>query len=136
MLNEQTIITKLASLVDTKFNIGLIVLTGTIFLVITSFPYNSNSNFDMVPAFIHYTIFLSGSCITASFTTRRVEGSSQVNATAIISFVLSGITLLLVKSYAMPRIGYFVFFPLNIFCSLLLIKNIWKAVIVAQLSKE
>ncbi len=128
MCNEQKIMDKIASFIVTKYNIGLVILSILLWICIMFSSYY-NTNFDMLSTIINYTCFLSVGSIVGSFITSKIEGEKIISY-ATINFILSFLTLIITKNTILSAIGVFLLFPLNIFVTLLLIKNIWQLVML------
>jgi hypothetical protein len=127
MYTEKKIITTIANLLVTPFNISLIALTGVIWAMVVLLPYY-NTNFDLGSTLANYITFFSGGCVIASILGNGSDERLQLSATAVVSFVLSILTLLVTKSVMLNQLGHLVFLPINIFCMLLLVKNIWQVI--------
>lgn len=121
---EKKVATTLIRILVMPFNTGLIALTGIIWILAVYFPYY-NTNFDLLSTLANYTTYFSGICIIAIFLLKNKGDYVAVQAMAIIAFIWSILTLLAVKSVYLSNIGYLIFFPIDIFCLLLILKNIW-----------
>jgi hypothetical protein len=124
MDTERIIVTTLIKILVMPFNIGLIMLTGLIWILSAYFPYY-NANFDLISTLANYITFFSGGCIIALLLLKDRNDYIGMQSMAIITFILSILTLLAIKSAYLSNIGYIIFLPLNIFCFLLTLKNIW-----------
>jgi hypothetical protein len=126
MPSEKELMNKLMCCISMKFNAGIAIFTVFLWSMATFFSYY-NKNFDMLSTITNYTSFLSIGCIVGAFISSRA-GAAQVASVAIISFMLSMVTVVLAKNTTFSSLGHFWLLPVNIFVSLLLIKNIWLVV--------
>lgn len=104
-------------------NRGLAILAGVIWAMVL-LPYY-NANFDLLTTIANYFVFFSVGSFIAVFLYPTNVGRRRVGGLAAISFVLSIVTLIAAKSVMLSTVGYFAVLPMNIFCVLLLLKNMW-----------
>lgn len=104
-----------------KYNWTLVVLTLFLYYILSS-TYSSNSNYDMVKDLYHYFIFANIGILVALII-RNTEKTSHLVSFAGVSLLIEVITILSLKSYAVPGFFSILLVPVSIFAFLCLLKE-------------
>ena len=109
----------------------LVVISYYAWQLLLNYAYFSN-HFDLISTLANYMTLFSGGCVIAAFLKHEGEGSKAIGRGAIICFLLSILTLILIKNTTLNYWGMFRLLPVNIFFFLFLVKNIWFVLSRAQ----
>lgn len=116
----------LGNLLMRPYNWSLILLTALIWgFGGCLFSYSANANFDMLRTVSEYFRDISILLIAVGlfFKARRAH---YVVGLGIINYLLSVMSIIMSKTLFLNGLmGICIFYPLNIFCILLAIKNVW-----------
>jgi hypothetical protein len=120
---DKKIYSKIDYILKLPFNLSLIIFT-ILYSVILVSVYSSNGGFDMIATHQSNMLYISSVGIITGALLRN-EVSSNLIKVSVISIFLSAVAITLVKSLIAPVILTNIFFVLNIYTTLLVLKNIW-----------
>ena len=123
---ENRVCVVLGRVLMTRYNWSLILIAmlmwvfgGMLFL------YSANANFDMAATVNEYLKSMSMFAIAVGlfFSTKRAH---ILVGLGITNYLLSVGSIVMIKTFFLQSfLGAFFFYPLNIFCFLLILKNMW-----------
>ena len=114
------LVNQIYSFLDTKYNWSLSVLTFVIYCILCS-PYSSNSNYDMPKDIFHYFIFANIGILVACI----IRGGKDAHLVqcSVLSLILQIVSIMSIKSLAVPGIFSVILVPASIFAFLYLLKE-------------
>lgn len=112
-------------LFNTPFNWSLVLVATALWSISELFAYSASGNFNMLVVMNEYIRIFSVLAIIAGFI-KNNDRSKLIIGIGIISFLLSLLSVVMSKTIIMKGLlGGLLLTPLNIFCFLILMKNLW-----------
>ena len=119
---------------DLPYNIGVAMLTISMWMGCFAFSYSSSGNFKLFPSIVGYLVLGSiAGIIYGKILNHKSEdidtslANKSITKLGIISLVLSMFMLIGVKVFAFQTLGLYVISPLGMFSFFVMLKAIWRS---------
>jgi len=116
------------------YNIGVVLLTISMWMGCFAFSYSSTGNFKLFPTIVGYLVLGSiAGIIYGKISCSKSEdidtnlANKSITKLGIISLVLSMFMLIGVKVFAFQTLGLYVISPLGMFSFFVMLKAIWRS---------
>jgi len=119
MMKEEKLLKDLCSILDSKYNWTILLATLVVWLLMTSFVYSANNNYDLSRDLCSSFALFSGASLLLSY-----SKDGNIARYSLVSFILAIFTLPIMKTFALGFVGTSILLPFNIFAFFLLLKNI------------